>query len=63
MIAKGDVFGKDRKIILHLLDIPPCMGILDGVVMELADCALPLLAEVVPTADPAVGEFCLFKQK
>jgi len=42
-IANGDVFGKDQPIILHLLDIGPMMGVLDGVVMELADCALPLL--------------------
>lgn len=55
MIAKGDVFGPNQKLILHLLDIPPMMGVLEGVVMELADCALPLLAGVVPTADPAVG--------
>jgi malate dehydrogenase len=55
MIAKGDVFGKDQKLILHLLDIPPMMDVLNGVVMELADCALPLLAGVVPTADPAVA--------
>lgn len=55
MIAKGDVFGRDQQLILHLLDIPPMMGVLDGVVMELADCALPLLVQVVPTADPAVA--------
>lgn len=55
IIAKGDVFGKDQPLILHLLDIPPMMGVLEGVVMELADCALPLLRDVVPTADPAVG--------
>lgn len=55
MIAKGDVFGKDQPLILHLLDIPPMMGVLEGVVMELADCALPLLRQVVPTADPAVA--------
>lgn len=53
MIAKGDVFGQDQPLILHLLDIPPMM--LDGVVMELADCALPLLRQVIPTADPAVA--------
>lgn len=40
---------------LILLDIPPMMGVLEGVVMELADCAFPLLTEVIPTADPAVG--------
>lgn len=55
MIAKGDVFGPDQKLALHLLDIPPMMGVLEGVVMELADSALPLLVEVVPTADPAVA--------
>lgn len=37
---------------LHLLDITPMMGVLEGVVMELADCALPLLAGVLPTASP-----------
>ncbi|GLV39983.1 Malate dehydrogenase 1 [Carabus blaptoides fortunei] len=52
-IAKGDVFGQNQPLILHLLDIPPMMGVLDGVVMELADCALPLLRQVIPTADPA----------
>lgn len=55
MIAKGDVFGPNQKLILHLLDIPPMMEVLNGVVMELADCALPLLVGVVPTADPAVA--------
>lgn len=53
IIAKGDVFGPNQSLILHLLDIPPMMGVLEGVVMELADCALPLLHSVVPTADPA----------
>lgn len=55
MIARGEVFGKDQQLILHLLDIPPMVGVLEGVVMELADCALPLLKEVVPTTDPLVG--------
>ncbi|XP_063703087.1 malate dehydrogenase, cytoplasmic [Culicoides brevitarsis] len=55
MIAKGDVFGPTQKLVLHLLDIPPMMEVLNGVVMELADCALPLLAGVVPTTDPAVA--------
>jgi len=54
-IAKGDVFGPNQPIILNLLDIPPMMGILEGVVMEIADCALPLVKEVIPTADPAVA--------
>ncbi|XP_018783435.1 PREDICTED: malate dehydrogenase, cytoplasmic [Bactrocera latifrons] len=55
MIARGEVFGKEQPLVLHLLDIPPMMGVLEGVVMELADCALPLLRQVIPTADPAVA--------
>lgn len=55
LIGKGDVFGPDQPLILHLLDIPPMMGVLEGVVMELMDCALPLLHAVVPTADPEVA--------
>jgi len=54
MIASGAVFGQ-RKVILHLLDITPCMGTVGGVVMELHDCAFPTLAGVVPTDDPAVA--------
>uniref|UniRef100_A0A4W5LHB2 Malate dehydrogenase, cytoplasmic n=1 Tax=Hucho hucho TaxID=62062 RepID=A0A4W5LHB2_9TELE len=48
-IAKGDVFGKDQPITLILLDITPMLPVLGGVVMELQDCALPLLREVIPT--------------
>ncbi|XP_048357681.1 malate dehydrogenase, cytoplasmic [Sphaerodactylus townsendi] len=48
-IAKGDVFGKDQPLVLILLDITPMMAVLDGVVMELQDCALPLLREVIAT--------------
>ncbi|KAF1375469.1 hypothetical protein PFLUV_G00220520 [Perca fluviatilis] len=48
-IAKGDVFGKDQPVILLLLDITPMLPVLDGVVMELQDCALPLLRDIVPT--------------
>ncbi|XP_055848897.1 malate dehydrogenase, cytoplasmic [Episyrphus balteatus] len=55
MVARGEVFGRDQPLILHLLDIPPMAGVLEGVVMELADCALPLVREVVPTTDPAVA--------
>merc|ERR1712002_604351 len=54
MIASGAVFG-NRKVILHLLDITPCMGTVGGVVMELYDCAFPHLAGVVSTDDPAVA--------
>lgn len=52
-IASGRVFGESQPLALHLLDIPPMMEVLKGVVMELEDCALPLLREVIPTADPA----------
>lgn len=52
-IASGSVFGAQQPLALHLLDIPPMMEVLRGVVMELEDCALPLLHEVLPTADPA----------
>lgn len=55
MIARGEVFGKTQKVVLRLLDIPPMAGVLEGVVMELQDCALPLLVEVVPTTDPKVA--------
>lgn len=37
------MFGDDQPVILHLLDIPPCATVLSGVVMELDDCAYPLL--------------------
>lgn len=55
MVAKGNVFGENQKVILHLLDIPQMNGVLEGVVMELHDCAFPLLVDVVPTDDPAVA--------
>jgi malate dehydrogenase len=48
-IAKGDVFGANQPIALHLLDIEVMDNVLKGVVMELQDCALPLLREVVAT--------------
>uniref|UniRef100_A0A8D0BNF1 Malate dehydrogenase n=1 Tax=Salvator merianae TaxID=96440 RepID=A0A8D0BNF1_SALMN len=48
-IARGDVFGKDQPLTLVLLDITPMMTVLDGVLMELQDCALPLLREVIAT--------------
>ncbi|KAG7463063.1 hypothetical protein MATL_G00191460 [Megalops atlanticus] len=54
-IAKGDVFGKDQPLILVLLDIPPMLPVLEGVVMELQDCALPLLREVIPTDQEEVA--------
>lgn len=50
-IASGDMLGKDQPIILHLLEITPALGALQGVVMELNDCAFPLLKGVVATDD------------
>lgn len=54
-VAKGDVFGKDQPIDLHLLDITPMMEVLNGVVMELMDCAIPLVKNLVATDDPNVA--------
>jgi malate dehydrogenase len=54
-IASGDMLGKDQPVILQLLEIPPAMGALNGVVMELNDCAFPLVAGVIPTDDPNVA--------
>jgi len=48
-------FGRDQPVILHLLDIPPCATVLSGVVMELEDCALPLLRGVVASVDVEEG--------
>lgn len=50
-VAKGDVFGLNQPISLVLLDIEAMVNVMKGVVMELTDCALPLLKEVVPTSD------------
>ncbi len=50
-IASGDLLGKDQPVILHLLEITPALGALGGVVMELDDCAFPLLHSVVTTDD------------
>jgi malate dehydrogenase len=50
-IASGEMFGADQPITLHLIEIPVALGALEGVVMELHDCAFPLLQSIVPTAD------------
>ena len=50
-IASGEIFGPDQRLKLHLIEIPSMLGALDGVVMELHDCAFALLESVVPTAD------------
>jgi len=54
-IAAGDMLGPDQPVILHLLEIPPAMPALQGVVMELNDCAFPLLADVVTSDDANVA--------
>ncbi len=54
-IANGDMLGKDQPVILQLLDITPALPAVRGVVMELEDCAFPLLQGVVVTDDPKVA--------
>jgi malate dehydrogenase len=54
-IAAGDMLGPERPVILQLLEITPAMGALQGVVMELNDCAFPLVQGVVATDDPNVA--------
>ena len=54
-VASGYVFGEDQPLILHLLDIAPMMGVLNGVVMEIHDCAMTLVQDVVATDDPNVA--------
>ncbi len=54
-IAAGDMLGPDQPVILHLLEITPALPALNGVVMELDDCAFPLLAGVVVTDDANVA--------
>jgi malate dehydrogenase len=54
-IASGHMLGNDQPVILQLLDITPAMEALQGVAMELDDCAFPLLAGIVCTDDPDVG--------
>ena len=54
-IASGQLLGPDRPIVLRMLDIEPALPALEGVAMELDDCAFPLLADRVVTADPVVA--------
>ncbi len=54
-IAAGDMLGPDQPVILHLLEVTPALKALEGVVMELRDCAFPLLADIVATDDATVG--------
>jgi malate dehydrogenase len=50
-IASGAMFGREQPIALSLIEIPNALGALDGVVMELHDCAFPLVKSITPTAD------------
>jgi malate dehydrogenase len=50
-IASGSMFGPDQPLELRLIEIPQVLTALEGVVMELEDCAFPLVSTIVPTAD------------
>jgi malate dehydrogenase len=50
-IASGQLLGPDQPIVLHLLEIEPALGVLEGVVMEIDDCAFPLVDDIVATSD------------
>lgn len=54
-IASGQMFGPDTKVALHLLELPQAMGALEGVVMELNDCAFPLLESINIADNPDVA--------
>lgn len=54
-IASGQMLGADQPVILQLLEIEPAMEALSGVVMELDDCAFPLVSEIIQTSDPNVA--------
>ena len=51
-IAAGDMLGADQPVILQLLDLPQAQQAVQGVIMELQDCAFPLLADVFAASDP-----------
>jgi malate dehydrogenase len=52
-LASGQVFGEDQPLVLRLLDIEPAVPVMGGVVLELEDCASPVLEKIIATADPA----------
>ena len=54
-IASGEMLGKDQPVILQLLDLPQAQNAVKGVMMELQDCAFPLLAGMIATDDPEVA--------
>ena len=54
-VAAGDMLGTDQPVVLQLIEIPPALDALRGVVMELSDCAFPLLHGTLATTDLAAG--------
>jgi len=62
-IAAGEMLGTDQPVILQLLEITPALDALNGTVMEIEDCAFPLVADIVQTDDPEVAfkdaDYCL----
>src|SRR3990172_10685808 len=54
-IAAGEMLGRDQPVILQLVEVPPVMKALEGVVMELEDCAFPLLAGIETADAPQKG--------
>ncbi len=54
-IASGAMFGPDQPVALNLIEIEPALPALEGVCMELDDCAFPLLKDIVPTSDLDAG--------
>jgi malate dehydrogenase len=62
-IAAGEMLGSDQPVILQLLEITPALDALKGVVMEIEDCAFPLVAGIIQTDDPdaafADADYCL----
>ena len=54
-IASGEMLGKDQPVILQLLEITPALNALNGVVMELEDCAFPLLTDIVQSDNPKIA--------
>ena len=62
-IAAGEMLGSDQPVILQLLEITPALEALKGVVMEIEDCAFPLVAGIIQSDDPEVAfqdaDYCL----
>ncbi len=54
-IASGEMLGKDQPVILQLLDLPQAQNAVKGVMMELQDCAFPLLADMIASDNPEVA--------